>query len=98
MRVAKVAFVTAVSFLVAVPALVSFSPPAMAQKAQDTLRVAVNNPFNILSTYDLPVDEGLVYSHEIYDYMMNYDEHTQKFVPGLAKSWKRIDDKTLEFE
>ncbi len=90
MRVAKLAFVTAVTFLVAVP--------AFAQKAQDTLRVAVNNPFNILSTYDLPVDEGLVYSHEIYDYMMSYDEHTQKFVPGLAKSWKRIDDKTLEFE
>src|SRR3954465_6241720 len=72
--------------------------PAFAQESQDTLRVAINNPFTVLSTYDLPLDEALVYSRETYDFLLNYDEKKRQFVPALAKSWKRIDDRTLEFE
>jgi peptide/nickel transport system substrate-binding protein len=72
--------------------------PALAQKSQDTLRLAVISPFAALSTYDLPHEEAAVFSREIYDFLMVYDEHNKKFVPSLAKSWKRVDDKTLEFE
>ncbi len=72
--------------------------PAVAQKSQDTLRIAINNPFAVLSPYDLPVDEAGIFSREVYDYLIMYDERQQKFVPNLAKSWKRIDDKTMEME
>jgi peptide/nickel transport system substrate-binding protein len=90
MRFSKLAVLASALSLAAVPAL--------AQKSADTVRIAINNPFAVLSTYDLPVDEGLIFSREVYDPLLHYDEHNQKFVPGLAKSWKRIDDKTLEFE
>ena len=72
--------------------------PALAQKSQDTLRIAINNPFAVLSTYDLPVDESGIFNRDVYDYLIYYDEHEQKIVPGLAKSITRIDHQTLELE
>ena len=90
MRLTKLAFFAAAALIGA--------GPALAQKSQDTLRLAVISPFAALSTYDLPHEEAAVFSREIYDFLMVYDEHNKKFVPSLAKSWKRIDDKTLEFE
>ena len=71
---------------------------AYAQKSQNTLRLALNYPLPALSTYDFPIDEASVFSHEIYDSLVKYDELNQKLVPALAKSWKQIDDMTLEFE
>jgi len=85
-------------FLAVTATALAFAAPALAQKSADTLRVAINNPFASLSTYDLPVDEAGIFSREVYDYLLYYDEHNKKFVGALAKSWKRIDDKTLEFE
>ena len=76
----------------------ALATPVLAQKSQDTLRIAINNPFAVLSPYDLPVDEAAIFSREVYDYLMMYDEHNKKYVPALAKSWKRIDDKTTEME
>ncbi|MCD6074285.1 MAG: hypothetical protein K0Q70_1168, partial [Rhodospirillales bacterium] len=76
----------------------SATNPASAQKSQDTLRLAINNPYNILSTYDLSVDEAAVFSRDVYDYLLKYDEHNQKFVPSLAKSWTRVNPQTLEFD
>jgi peptide/nickel transport system substrate-binding protein len=87
-----------VSSLALAATAVLCAAPAMAQKSADTLRVALNAPFNVLSTYDLPVDEAGVISRDVYDFLLSYDEHNHKYVPALAKSWKRIDDKTLEFE
>lgn len=72
--------------------------PAHAQKSQDTLRLAVNNPFAVLSSFELPIDEASNFSREVYDYLLMYDEYNKKFVPSLAKSWKRIDPQTVEFE
>ena len=71
---------------------------AFAQKSQDTLRLAVNNPFAVLSSFELPIDEASNFSREVYDYLIMYDEYNKKFVPSLAKSWKRIDPQTIEFE
>ena len=85
------------SFALGAAALLA-AAPAFAQKSADTLRVAINNPFAVLSPYDLPVDEAGIFSREVYDYLIMYDEHQQKFVPALAKSWTRIDDKTMEME
>ena len=90
MRFVKLAALAATAMLAALP--------AAAQKSQDTLRVAINNPFAVLSTYDLPVDEAGIFSREVYDHLLYYDEHNKKFVGALATSWKRVDDTTLEYE
>ena len=82
----------------AMAAVAVAASPAFAQKSQDTLRIAINNPFAVLSTYDLPVDEAGIFSREVYDNLLYYDEHKRTFVPGLAKSWKRIDERTIEYE
>ena len=93
MHLSKLAFLAESAFALAI-----LAQPASAQKSADTLRLAVISPFAALSTYDLPHEEAAVFSREIYDFLMTYDEHNKKYVPGLAKSWKRIDDKTLEID
>ncbi len=90
MRISKLAIATLTATLA--------TTPALAQKSQDTLRIAIVSPFAILSTYDLPHEESGMIHRDVYDYLLRYDEHNKKFVPGLAKSWKRISDMTLEFE
>ena len=34
----------------------------------------------------------------VYDTLISYNEDTKAFEPALAKSWRRIDDVTLEFD
>ena len=54
MHISKLTLLAAVAGLAATPAL--------AQKSKDTLRIAVNNPFAVLSGYHLPVDDaGAIY-------------------------------------
>ena len=90
MRLLKSALLATAAIICAVP--------AFAQKSQDTIRVAINNPFVTLSSYNLPLDEASVFYSEVYERLVYYDEHNHKYAPALAKSWKRIDKQTLEFE
>jgi peptide/nickel transport system substrate-binding protein len=75
-----------------------FATPAMAQKSKDTLRLAINDPFTILSGYCVPVDEAGNFYRRVYGTLVSFDERNQKAVPHLAKSWKRVNPTTLEFE
>ncbi|HXE28409.1 MAG TPA: ABC transporter substrate-binding protein [Stellaceae bacterium] len=72
--------------------------PAFAGKADDTLRIAVNDWWPTLDPYQFPLDEAAVFFRTVYETLISYDERAHKFVPRLAKSWKRIDDKTIEFD
>ena len=72
--------------------------PALAQKSKDTMRIAVNDPFSVLDSYHVPHEEVGYFVRTIYGTLLSYDEHNSKFVPGLAKSWKKVDDKTFEFD
>ena len=72
--------------------------PVLAQKAKDTLRIAANDQYSILSPYDLPLDEASPFFNEIYSPLMVLNEHTGKYQAELAKSWTRVDNLTLEFE
>jgi peptide/nickel transport system substrate-binding protein len=72
--------------------------PAEAQKAKDTLRIAANDQFAVLSPYDLPLDEAAPIYNEIYTTLWAYNGHTRKYVQQAAKSWKHVDDKTIEIE
>ena len=71
---------------------------AHAQKSEDTIRLAVNDPFNTIDAYTIGHDEANTFSRAIYQNLINFDEHKKEWVPVLAKSFKRIDSKTIEFE
>lgn len=73
-------------------------PPASAGKADDTLRIAVVDWWSTLDPYQFPSDEAGIFSRGVYETLIRYDEHARKIVPRLAKAWRQVDDKTVEFE
>jgi peptide/nickel transport system substrate-binding protein len=72
--------------------------PASAQKAADTMRVAINDPFSVLSTYQLPQNEAGTFYNRVYESLIAYDENKKQWVPQLAKSWTRVNPTTIEFD
>jgi peptide/nickel transport system substrate-binding protein len=72
--------------------------PVHAQKSKNELRIVINDMFGAIDPYNFPHDEGGSFYRTIYDNLINFDEWNGKFVPNLAKSWKRIDDSTIEFD
>jgi peptide/nickel transport system substrate-binding protein len=72
--------------------------PASAQKSADTIRMAINDMFPLVDPYNFPQDEQTSFNVGVYQGLVNYDERNGKYVNTLAKAWKRIDDKTLEFD
>jgi peptide/nickel transport system substrate-binding protein len=75
-----------------------WSGGAFANKADDTLRIAVTDWWGTLDPYQFPLDEAAVFYQTVYETLLSFDERKQEYVPRLAKSWKRIDDRTLEFQ
>jgi peptide/nickel transport system substrate-binding protein len=90
----KKAFYSAVAAAAAVLA----AGPASAQKSQDVLRLAVNDPIFVLSSYHVPADEASNFSRGVYQMLLSYDEMNKKYIPVLAKSWTRVSPTVLEFE
>ena len=82
----------------ALTALAFAASPAFAQKSEDTIRLAVNDPFNTIDSYTIGHEESNTFIRVLYQHLISYDEYAKKWVPILAKSFKRVDDKTLEFE
>ena len=72
--------------------------PAQAQKSKSTFRVATDSPIVGVTYYLDPKPDSVFLSRAVYDTLIYYDEITKKFEPLLAKSWKRIDSKTLELQ
>lgn len=72
--------------------------PASAQKSEDTIKLTIIDRFSTLDSYHFPANEPGQYTRAIYGKLLVYDEHHQKFVPELAKSWRRLDPTTIEFE
>ena len=72
--------------------------PVAANKANDTLTVAVHDWWSTLDPYQFPLDEANVFYTVVYETLIGYDERAHQFVPRLAKSWRQIDDKTVEFD
>lgn len=72
--------------------------PVHAQRAKDTLRLAFNDSIQGVSYYQDPKVETVFTSAAVYDGLIAYDENRGTFEPLLAKSWRRIDPVTLEFD
>jgi len=75
-----------------------FIADAFAQKSADTIRIAMNFPIKRLSGYYQPDPEAGMFFRLMEEPLIRYDESEAKFIPALAESWKRIDDRTLEFK
>ena len=72
--------------------------PALAQKSKDTLRAVTMEPISTLDdTFNaLPLLRQV--NEAIYEQLANFDWQTTKWTPALAKSWKMIDERTIEYE
>ena len=71
---------------------------ALAGKGDDTLNVAFSQEITTLDNYQEPSREGLILARLIYDSLLSKDQKTGEFKPELAKSFRFVDDKTIELE
>ena len=79
-------------------AVAGMSASAAAQKSKDTMRVALAEALPFIDSYYHNSNDGSFYYREVYEPLVRYDDGIGKFTPALAASWKRLDDKTLEFD
>ena len=86
-----------ISFAAAALAILS-AGAAVAQKSEDTVRVAINDSFATLDGFHAPSDESSAFDRIVYLPLISYDQNKKQWVPVLAKSFKRIDNLTIEFE
>ena len=84
-------------FTAAALMVVTVAAPATAQKSEGTVRTAFSAPMEGLDWYHGPGNERHLTSHALFDTLIVADENTGKFVPLLAKSFKRVDNVTTEF-
>ena len=72
--------------------------PGAAQEMPPTLRLAAVQPVQTLSYYFDPTPDTMLESEAVYDSLVSYDVTKGEVEPLLAKAWRRIDPKTLEFD
>jgi peptide/nickel transport system substrate-binding protein len=71
---------------------------ADAQRSKDTMRSAFNSPIRGISYYYDPKPDTVMEQAAVYDGLVVFDEKAGKMEPLLAKAWRRIGDKTIEFD
>jgi peptide/nickel transport system substrate-binding protein len=74
------------------------SAPARAEKASDNLRIVWRDALRNVDPYYSQLRVGLVVAHHYLDTLVYRDPEDFKIKPQLAKSWKLLDDTTIEFE
>ena len=77
---------------------VALAPPALAQKAKDTLRTPFAEPASTLDTYLNPGSFSNTWGPSVYDHLLGFDGTSGKFVGHLAKSWSQPTTTTYEYE
>jgi peptide/nickel transport system substrate-binding protein len=71
---------------------------SVAQKSKDTLRIAFLEATQSPDPYMDSKPENTFLGNAIWDTLITYDEAARQYSPLLAKSFKRIDDTTIEVE
>ena len=93
-RVAAVA-----SALAAVLCLLLAAPPAVqAAKRDNSVRFAADQAPESIDPYFNNVRVGVIIGQQVWDTLIYRDPRTNEYKGQLARSWKWIDDKTLELE
>ena len=85
--------------LLAAAALGASGLPAAAQKDANTLRWASDAALTAVDPYFNALREGVIINAQlVWDTLIYRNPDTGTYEPLLAKSWRWVDDKTLEFE
>lgn len=71
---------------------------ALADKANDTLRVAYTKELENVDSYFNSSREGVVLQRAVWDGLIYRDPVTNEYKGNLATSWEWIDETTLEFK
>lgn len=82
----------------ALAASVAFALPAHAGKKNDTLGFAYDQTPENIDPYFNNVRIGVIIAANVWDTLVYRDPNTNEYKGQLAKSWKQIDDRTLEFD
>ncbi len=78
--------------------LLAMSGLAHADKKSDTLKMAYDQAPESVDPYYNNVRIGVIITANVWDTLLFRDPMTNEYKGQLAKSWKQVDDKTLEFE
>lgn len=79
-------------------ATIGAASPAIAGKADDTLRLAFAQPISVVDLiFDLKPETGFT-STAVFDTLIYYDDWSHEYVPLLANTWEQVDPKTIEFK
>ena len=79
-------------------ALLALSGAAHASKRDDTIRFAYDQAPESVDPFFNNVRIGVIIGANVWDTLVYLDPNTNEYKGLLAKSWKQIDDKTLEFD
>ncbi|MEO0823949.1 MAG: ABC transporter substrate-binding protein, partial [Pseudomonadota bacterium] len=71
--------------------------PALAGKAEDTLRIAFDRELESLDNYFNTAREGIIISRMVWDGLLYRDPYTFEYKGNLATEWEFVDDTTMEF-
>ena len=72
--------------------------PALAGKKDDTIRFATDQAPESVDPFFNNVRIGVILGAQIWDTLVYRDPNTNEYKGNLAKSWKQIDERTIEFE
>jgi peptide/nickel transport system substrate-binding protein len=79
-------------------AVMTFGNAAYADKAHDTLRLAVDQPIRLIDGTQNPNPEANLIDRTVLDNLIAYDVATKTYHGQLAESWTQVDNKTLEIK
>ncbi len=86
-----------VCFCISLAFIVTATTPAFAGKKDDTLYFSWKKELESLDRYFNTAREGMIVSRQICDDLLYRDPDTLQYKPLLAKSFKWIDNTTMEF-
>lgn len=76
----------------------SFTAPAFASPQDNTAVIALTEEMPSFDAYLSTAREGIVASRQIFDTLIERDLATGKYEASLATAWRRVDDRTWEFD
>src|SRR5450759_5919092 len=78
--------------------LLSTSSPALANKKSDTLRMAYDQAPESVDPFFNNVRIGVIIGANVWDTLVYRDPVSNEYKGQLAKSWKQINDRVIEFD
>ena len=84
--------------LLATITIILISGAAGAQKANDTLRMSVNQPIRLLDSIQNPNPEASLISRNVNETLLAYDVTERRLRPRLAADWRMVDERTAEIK